>query len=248
MESKFKIVLAVPEYLKDCINVMAELTTEVDFEVTKDGLYTAFMDPANVAMAVYKLEPAACVEYAIEEPFKFAINIAQFDNILKKCKKDEILVLQDNGNKIEIQFRSDITKTYKIPILESESKEQKVPSIDFKEILTLDSKTFKELVAAHKEIADRIKFIGDKEVFVTESKNDLLEELTIPIKGETVHIANSEGLSCKYSVEYLEKIAKASKCSNRVVIEFGKDWPLRLTYTQNDKFKLTFFLAPMVED
>ncbi len=40
----------------------------------------------------------------------------------------------------------------------------------------------------------------------------------------------------------------ASKLSDNVVIQFNKDYPLRLDYTVVDKVQLRFILAPRVEN
>jgi len=246
MENKFKIVLAVPEYIKDSINVMAKLAVETTFEVTTESLSTAVMDPANVAMIIYKLHNAACVEYTITEQFKFKLNLNQLNDILKKAKKEDILIIQDSGNNIEVIMRASYDRKYKIPMIEIEEKETKAPVLDFKETLILDSKVFKDVIKNHEEISDSVKFIGGGEEFITESVNDLNQELKIPLKD--IKIEKSENSTCKYSAEYLIKMVEGAKCADEVVIEFGKDWPLRLSYINYDKYELRFFLAPKVEN
>ena len=50
-----KLTLAETKLLKDTTSIIADLVTEVHFKVTKDGMELIAMDPANVAMVVFKL-------------------------------------------------------------------------------------------------------------------------------------------------------------------------------------------------
>jgi len=55
-------------------------------------------------------------------------------------------------------------------------------------------------------------------------------------------------VKAKYSVEYLKKIISSSKLADEVVINFNKDYPLKLDYATIDKVSLSFILAPRVEN
>ena len=50
-----KLVLAEPRYFKESIAIISDLVTEAKFKATKDGLELIAMDPANVAMVIFKL-------------------------------------------------------------------------------------------------------------------------------------------------------------------------------------------------
>jgi DNA polymerase III sliding clamp (beta) subunit (PCNA family) len=51
----------------------------------------------------------------------------------------------------------------------------------------------------------------------------------------------------RYSLEYLMKFIKASKISERVVVNFSEDYPLRLDFP-GEKMGMGFVLAPRVEN
>ena len=61
-----------------------------------------------------------------------------------------------------------------------------------------------------------------------------------------VKITGKDLLKSKYSVEYLKKIIKAGKLANKVVLQFGENYPLRLDYMVKDKLCLNVLLAPRV--
>ena len=71
--------------------------------------------------------------------------------------------------------------------------------------------------------------------------------LNIPFKeDENTKIEGSA--KAKYSIEYLKKLCAAKCLSDDVFLEFGTDYPLRLTYRQVDKLSLSWILTPRVEN
>ncbi|MBS3133118.1 hypothetical protein J4470_03240, partial [Candidatus Woesearchaeota archaeon] len=54
-----RLTLAEPKYLKDSISIISELVSETRIKVSSGGIELIAMDPANVAMVVFKLFPSA---------------------------------------------------------------------------------------------------------------------------------------------------------------------------------------------
>ena len=81
--------------------------------------------------------------------------------------------------------------------------------------------------------------------FIVSAEGDL-NKLNIPNReNENTKI---EGIAkSKYSIEYLKKMSAAKCLSDDVILEFGTDYPIRLTYRQVDRLSLVFILAPRVE-
>ena len=50
-----KLTLSEPKFFKEPVMIISELVNEVVFKVDKEKLELIAMDPANVAMIVYKL-------------------------------------------------------------------------------------------------------------------------------------------------------------------------------------------------
>ena len=88
-----KLVLADPSYLKDSITVISELVHEARFKINKDGMELVAMDPANVAMVIFKLLSSCFTEYQVDKEMEIAINLANFKQILRRVKANDILSL-----------------------------------------------------------------------------------------------------------------------------------------------------------
>jgi proliferating cell nuclear antigen len=94
-----KLTLSEPKYLKDSISIISELVNETRIKVTSDGIELIAMDPANVAMIVFKLLPTAFTEYLVEKPVDIAVNLNNFKQILRRANPTDMLTLELVDNK-----------------------------------------------------------------------------------------------------------------------------------------------------
>ena len=144
-----------------------------------------------------------------------------------------------------------LLNTFSLPLLDFDEKEQKVPSLEFPVIVSLNASELDSAVEDADIVAESVSLIAEEQKFTIQAEGDLnkakiempaADDLTIKITGAERKILS------KYSIEYLKKMIPASKISGQVTIEFNKDYPLKLTYTEIDKVQLTFILAPRVEN
>ena len=80
------------------------------------------------------------------------------------------------------------------------------------------------------------------EIAINDSSNSETE------KGKKASGNKKERIRSKYSVEYMKKIVASGKLAEDVTIKFGKDYPVSLEYKETDKFKMSFILAPRVDN
>jgi len=126
-----KLTLAEPKYLKDSISIISELVNEARFKVTKDAIELVAMDPANVAMVVFKLLSSTFVEYDVKEDVELAVNLSNLKRVMRRAKPNDTVTLElSSENKLDIIFKSNNTRKFSLPIIELEEKEQKEPELE----------------------------------------------------------------------------------------------------------------------
>ncbi len=243
-----KLTLAEPKYLKDSISVISELVAEARFKVTKNSLEMVAMDPANVAMVVFKLLSSAFVEYSVKEDADIAINLNNFKQVLRRAKPNDTLTLELEEGKLKIELKGTSRRTFSIPLLDTEEREQKVPDLSFTATIKTNASMLDEAVADVDVVADSVTFLADKDKFTISAEGDL-NAAHIEMKGnDHTKIEASAPARAKYSVEYLKKMINGGKLADNVTIQFNKDYPLKLEYKAIDKLQLSFILAPRVEN
>src|SRR3989338_8841231 len=243
-----RLTLAEPKYLKDSISIISEVVNETRIKVSNDGIELIAMDPANVAMVVFKLFPSAFTEYSVEKPVDIAVNLANLRQILRRANPTDMLTMELKENRLKVQLKSSSTRTFYLPIIDIEEKEQKVPELKFPVSIQTSSLVLNEAIGDADIVAESVSFLASPGVFALNAEGDM-NTAAIEIKADdTTKIQASESVKSKYSVEYLKKMIEGSKLADSVKIEFNKDYPLKITYAKVDKVMLSFILAPRVDN
>lgn len=246
-----QLTLAEPRLLKESINIISELVNEVTLRVNQDRIEIIAIDPANVAMVDFKLLSSAFIEYNVPKPQELAINLDHLKQVVKRAKPTDTvsLSLEEEKNRLQIQLKGQNVRTFNIPLINIEENEHKIPSLDFKTKVVLPSTRFDDAVEDMSIVAESISLSTFPEKFIIKAESNMKDaKVEIVSSEETVIIIDGEKMSSKYSLEYLKKVAKATKLSDTVSLEFADDYPLKAEYKLLDKLRLSFILAPRVSN
>ena len=246
-----KLTLAEPKYLKDSIAIISELVNEARFKITPNAVELVAMDPANVAMVIFKLLSSCFTEYNVTKDVEIAINLANLKQILRRAKPSDMLSLElDAENKLKVQLRGSTTRTFSLPIIELEEKEQKIPDLSFPISIRTSAGILSEAIDDVDIVAESVSFVAEPKKLTVQAEGDL-SKANIDINEDDTTKITAEGMDkvkAKYSIEYLKKMVGGSKIANDVMIQFNKDYPLKLEFKTVDKVLLSFILAPRVEN
>ena len=244
---KFKISLAEIDCLKDSINILNDIFVEPVFSIKKDRIELVAMDPANVAMVIWKLLSSACIEYDVKEEFKFSIHLSSLISVLKNAKKTDIIVLTNaDDNCIGIHLKGISLREYTIPIIDYEEKQQKIPDLQFKTKIKMQSSLFFDQIKEIDTVSESVIFNVYNNIFEIKGESDLSKVKIVNKESDEINIETKENFDTKYSVEYLLKIIKCKKISDEVTLEFNKEYPLKASYKLVDKISFEWILAPRV--
>jgi len=246
-----RLTLAEPRYLKDSISIISDLVNEARFKITPESIELVAMDPANVAMVIFKLLSSAFTEYDVKEDVEIAINLSNLKQVLRRASPNDMLTLEvGEENKLKVQLKGATQRTFNLPIIELEEKEQKIPELKFPVTITTSSTILSEAIEDVDIVAESVMFMADSGKFSVNAEGDL-SQANIDVKAgdnTKINVEGDEKIKSKYSIEYLKKMMGASKLADNVVVNFNKDYPLKLEYKTVDKVMLSFVLAPRVEN
>jgi len=246
-----KLTLAEPRYLKESINIISDLVNEARFKVNKDAIELVAMDPANVAMVIFKLLSSSFTEYDVKKDVEIAINLSNLKQVLRRANPNDMLTIElGEENKLKIQLKGATIRTFNLPLIDLEEKEQKIPDLKFPVSINMPTGIFNEAIQDVDVVAESVTFLAEPKKFTIQAEGDLSQaKIEIKEDKETkVNIEGSEKIKAKYSVEYLKKMINGSKIADDMVIRFNKDYPLKVEYKSLDKVMLSFILAPRVEN
>jgi proliferating cell nuclear antigen len=243
-----KLVLAETKLIKEPITIISDLVNEAKFKIKKDSVEMIAMDPANVAMVIFRLLSSSFVEYSVKEETTISINLNSFKQVLRRVKASDNLSLEVAENKLKIMLAGSTVRTFFLPLIDLDEKEQKIPDLKFKTTVMCPSGTLNDAIEDVEIVAESVSFQAEDKKFTVAASGDQSKAMVEIKADESVSIKTDEKVKAKYSIEYLKKMIQASKISSVVSISFNKDYPLRLEYKEVDKLQMVFILAPRIED
>jgi len=244
-----------PKLFSSIIAIISELVLEVRMKVNKEGLTIVAIDPANVALTSFRLPPEAFSQMEVEEEV-LGVSLDSLKSVLRRCSPGSSLILQTEDNTLKIQIQDKIKREFKLALIEIETKEKTMPTLDFLSKVEMPSVDLADAIEDCSVVADACTFIAEPNKFIIEAKGSLnsaksnfsSDEVKIEIKPGEVPSEDGEkkDIKSRYSLEYLQKFIKASKIFEKATINFSIDYPLKLEF-KAPRIELAFVLAPRVE-
>lgn len=239
-----KLKLDHPKLFSEIISIISELVLEVRLRVNKDGVSILAIDPANVAMVLFKLPSNAFSEFEVEGEEVLGVSLENLKAVLRRIKPGSVLVITREENELRLLIKDKITKEFNLALIDVEGEEKKMPNLEFVSKIEMNGSDFAEAIEDCSVVADSCSFISEPEKFVIKAKGSL-NSFKSEFSPDQLSI-QAQNANSKYSLEYLQKIIKATKITDKVTINFSDDYPLKLDFI-TPFIELSFVLAPRVE-
>ena len=244
-----KLTLAEPKFFKEPVMIISELVNEVVFKVDREKLELVAMDPANVAMVVYKLLSSVFIEYDVNKEIEIAVNLDNLKQVLRRAKSSDTLTLELLESKLKITLKSNSTRLFTLSLINMQEERQKVPDLDFKCRIEMPSILFDEAIDDMDVVSDSVAFEIENNTLNIQAAGNISTAKVSFMNNDIVRITSKEEVvRSRYSIEYLKKIIKGSKLSDSVTLLLSNDYPLKVEYKIIDKLSLQTILAPRVSN
>jgi len=232
-----------PKLLADAISIVSELVNEVRIKLLEDGMSIVAVDPANVALVIFKFPKESFSQYEIGNEV-WGVNLEDLKKILKRASTSSSVVFEQEDNQLKISIFDKVKRVFTLALINVESEDKDIPDLNFACKVKMDSFSFSQAIEDAKIVADSCALIAGEGFFMVEGSGNL-NSARAEFSGDEVVISGIA--KSKYSLEYLMKFIKASKISNKVIVNFSDDYPLRLDFP-GEKIGIGFVLAPRVEN
>jgi len=237
------VKLENPVLFARAIEIISDLVMEVRIKVNELGMSIVAIDPANVAMVGFVLPRTAFSQFETDEEV-LGVSLDNLKRILKRCGSSSSLILEKKENMLEIQIQDRIKRIFTLNLIEIEGEDKEMRELDYSSKVEINSI---DLIAAVEDcaiVSDACSFEIKEGKFVIHAKG--LNSTMSEFSGDEAKI-EAESCRSKYSLEYLQKFVKGSKLSDKTILKFAEDHPLRMEI-RTETIELTFILAPRVEN
>ncbi|MFH0711756.1 MAG: hypothetical protein V1889_01225 [archaeon] len=232
-----------PRLLGDAIGIISEVVSEVRIKLLEDGLSIVAVDPANVALVIFKLPKESFSQYDAGNE-TWGVNLGDLKKILKRASGSASVVFEEEAGKLKITIYDKIKRVFGLSLIDVSSEDKEIPELNFGARVELNADDFAQAVEDASVVADSCSLVvKDGKFFVEGSGN--LNSARAEFSGDNIELFGA-GRS-KFSLEYLMKFIKAGKISGKVVVNLSDDYPLKLDFP-GERMGIGFVLAPRVEN
>lgn len=232
-----------PRLMSEAISIISDLVSEVRIKLLEDGMSIIAVDPANVALVVFKLPKESFVEYDAGNVV-WGVNLVDLKKILKRASIGSSIVFEEVAGKLKISIFDKIKRIFNLALIEVTSEDKDIPELNPAARAEIDGNDFARAIEDANVVADSCAFIVEENKFSVEGSGNL-NSARAEFSGENIELFGAG--RAKYSLEYLMKFIKAVKISDKVVVSFSDDHPLRMDFP-GEKMGIGFILAPRVEN
>ena len=236
------IKLDNPAVLSRVIDIISELVSEVRIKINEFGFSITAMDPANVSMVKFIIPKNSFSMFETGDEV-LGINLDNLRRILKRAGSAGSVILEKKGNLLNIKIHDKIKRDFNLSLIDIEGAEKEMPSLEFSSIIEIDSQDLSDSIDDCLVVSDSCSFSVKDGKFIIEAKG--LNSAMSEFSGDEAKI-NAENCKSRYSLDYLQKFVKGAKLSDKTLLKFANDHPLKMEI-KNNFMELSFLLAPRVE-
>ncbi len=236
----------------DIFQTIGNVIDEGVIVVEPDRMYFQGMDPSRVMLISFEADSSVFDKYEVEETEYLPMNFSMLNKILKRAKKKDELILETKGDNIlYVTLKGTATRTFKVPLisLDTETNIGEI-NIPFTARVDIMGNVMKDMIRDAKLVGDTLKFYANENTFKVMCQgmtSEFILELGLEDEG-LLDIEVKEESKSSYNLKYIESAFKKVNSTDAIRIQFGNDIPIQIVWEPVTDVKVTFVIAPVVED
>ena len=225
---------------------------------TADGIHVQSMDNGHVMLYDVNLSSSWFDEFELDDDDDetLGINCNIMSRFLAtRCDGHSITIsTTDNPDKLKISFNSsnpmEVDKELDMSLMDCNSELMNIPNNEYQTDITMSTKILTNLVDELAIINDNMRIECSEEAITLRTNGmDGDMKVNIPIDDLDEYATEEDEITdLSFSLGYLKKMCTFNKISTSVEIHLAKEWPMLLVYKLNENSKMSFYLAPKIDD
>jgi proliferating cell nuclear antigen len=234
------------ENLREVVEVVSTLVSEVKFSISKEGLEAKAVDPSHVAMLVLKLNKSVFEEFT-GEPTDLGVDVEKLKEVLRLSKPGDVIDLQFDGKNRLVASLGRVTRQMAV-VDPAGITDPKVPNVSPPASVTVKTEDLRQGIRGSESFTDHVTLTLDPEAFTmhSEGETDRLD-LRIP-KENLSKLEVKEPVKSMYPLDFFSAMVKAIGADD-ATLHVGNEYPLKVEFAMGSgKGEGRYLLAPRVEE
>jgi proliferating cell nuclear antigen len=236
------------EVLREAVEVISTLVSEVKLIVSKDGIEVKAVDPSHVAMLVLKLKSGVFEEFT-GEPTEIGIDVEKVKEVLRLSKPGDIIDLQYDGGKNRLVMKvGKVTRLMSV-VDPAGITDPKVPNVTPPGVVVVKMDELRQGIRGSETISDHVTLQLEATGFTMHSEGETDRvDLHIPKEGLS-KLEVKETVRSMYPLDFFSNMVKSITSSEEATLHVGNEYPLKIEFTlAAGRGEGRFLLAPRVEE
>ncbi len=234
------------EVLRELVDVVSTLVSEVKLSISKDGLEAKAVDPSHVAMLVLKLQKSVFEEFT-GEATEIGVDVEKLKEVLRLSKPGDILELQFDGKNRLVASVGRVTRQMAV-VDPAGITDPKVPNVSPPALVTVKTEDVRQGIRGSESFTDHVTLTLEPEAFTMHSEGDT-DRLDLRIPKETLaRLDVKEPVKSMYPLDFFSAMVK-SIASEEATLHVGNGYPLKIEFAMGmGRGEGRYLLAPRVEE
>ena len=236
------------EVLRELVEVISTLVSEVKLSISKDGIDVKAVDPSHVAMLVLKVNKSAFEEFT-GEPTEIGLDVEKLKEVLRLCKPGDIIDLQYDGGKNRLVLHVGKVTRHMAVVDPAGITDPKVPNVSPPGIAVVRMEELRQGIRGSESISDHVTLTLDTEGFTMHSEGETDRvDMKLPKEG-LKRLEAKEPVRSMYPLDFFSNMVKSITSSEEITLHVGNEYPLKIEFQlAGGKGEGRFLLAPRVEE
>ncbi len=253
----FTLKLENSRILKGIVETLASIIDETEFRVTPKEFTISAMDPSRICLLKLSIKKDNFDEYECSTESKVGLNLDDLDKILKRSAANDTVEIDFNeaDQKIKIKMQREgvsRTRTFSLALLDIDIEEipmDNLLKIDYPSKWVIDTDFLVEAIKDAEIYSEILNINANEGQGLVFSSSGQIGEMVYDLNEDDLIESQLQGSSSgAYSLTFLKAILKIASITEKLEISLKTDHPLKMNFDLLEGGKLSYFLAPRVEE
>jgi proliferating cell nuclear antigen len=234
------------ENLREVVEVVSTLVSEVKLTISKDGLEAKAVDPSHVAMLVLKLHKPVFEEFT-GEATELGVDVEKLKEVLRLSKPGDVIDFQFDGKNRLVASLGRVTRQMAV-VDPAGITDPKVPNVNPPASVTVKTEDLRQGIRGSESFTDHVTLSLDPAAFTMHSEGET-DQLDLRIAKENLtKLEVKEPVKSMYPLDFFSAMVKSISAED-TTLHVGNEYPLKVEFAMSDgRGEGRYLLAPRVEE
>ncbi len=253
----FTLKLENSRILKGIVETLASIIDETEFRVTPKEFTISAMDPSRICLLKLSIKKENFDGYECSKESKVGLNLDDLDKILKRSGANDSIEIDFNetDQKIKIKIQREgmsRKRTFSLALLDIDIEEipmDNLLKIEYPSKWVIETDFFIEAIKDAEIYSEILNIAASEGQGLDFSSTGQIGEMEYNLGEDDLIEHDINGTSRgAYSLTFLKAILKIASITEKLEISLKTDHPLKMIFDLLEGGKLSYFLAPRVEE